>query len=173
MRETDKKIEDKKQSEKINTASETLLSTFLIDWIDYKVSKKSNSKIEWEKLGLNIKNPVPIYYLEWAWIRKWSYNPKEGYILMFSNADDETLKHEIIHSIEFNQKPTTELEEFYAMVKIDINEDSFENWVVSFNFQKNIHEFIADGYSKEVFINALKKENLYAEFLDKTAYIFD
>jgi hypothetical protein len=46
---------------------------------------------------------------------------------MFSNADDETLKHEIIHSIEFNQKPTTELEEFYAMVKIDINEDSFEN----------------------------------------------
>jgi hypothetical protein len=31
MRETDKKIEDKKQSEKINTASETLLSTFLID----------------------------------------------------------------------------------------------------------------------------------------------
>jgi hypothetical protein len=59
------------------------------------------------------------------------------------------------------------------MVKIDINEDSFENWVVSFNFQKNIHEFIADGYSKEVFINALKKENLYAEFLDKTAYIFD
>jgi hypothetical protein len=59
------------------------------------------------------------------------------------------------------------------MVKVDITEDSFEGWAVSFNFQKNIHEFIADGYSKEIFINALKKENLYAEFLDKTEYLFE
>nr|MBR6099898.1 hypothetical protein [bacterium] len=45
---------------------------------------------------------------------------------MFSNADDETLKHEIIHSIEYKQQPTKELEEFYEMVKVDITEDSFE-----------------------------------------------
>jgi hypothetical protein len=37
---------------------------------------------------------------------------------------------------------------------------------------KNIHEFIADGYSKQPFINALKKEWLYEEFLEKTKYIF-
>ena len=173
MRENDKRIENKQAEETINTVSDSLLSNFLIDWENYKVIWRSNSKIEGEKLWVNVKNPVPIYYLEWAWIRKGWYNINEDYILMFSNADDETLKHEIIHSIEYKQKPTKELEEFYEMVKVDITEDSFEGWAVSFNFQKNIHEFIADGYSKGIFINALKKENLYAEFLDKTEYLFE
>ena len=173
MRENDKNtIEEQNKSEK-NLTSEDILSAFMIDWVDYKILRKSNSKTEGEQLWLNIKNSVPIYYLEWFWVRKWSYHIKEDYILMFSNADEETLKHEIIHSIEYKQNPTPELEDFFIKVKNTISEDSFENWAVSFNFAKNIHEFLADWYSKTIFINALKKENLYDEFLEKTKYIFE
>jgi|GEM_PF-5204361 len=46
---------------------------------------------------------------------------------MFSNADEETLKHEIIHSIEYKQNPTPELEDFFIKVKNTISEDSFGN----------------------------------------------
>ena len=92
---------------------------------------------------------------------------------MFDNADDITLKHEIIHSLELNKKISDELCEFYEKVKSTITEDSFVNSFVSFNFKKNIHEFIADGYSKQPFIDALKKENLYDEFIEKTKYIFE
>ena len=77
---------------------------------------------------------------------------------MFDNADKITLKHEIIHSLEFNKPIPDELNEFYEFVKSRISEDSFDGGMVSFNFNKKIHEFIADGYSKEPFINALKKE---------------
>lgn len=173
MRENDNNIiEGQNKSEK-NLTSEDILSAFMIDWVDYKILRKSNSKTEGEKLWLNIKDSVPVYYLEWFWVRKWSYHIKEDYILMFSNADEETLKHEIIHSIEYKQNPTPELEDFFIKVKNTISEDSFENWAVSFNFAKNIHEFLADWYSKTIFINALKKENLYDEFLEKTKYIFE
>jgi hypothetical protein len=63
--------------------------------------------------------------------------------------------------------------EFYELVKNKISEKSFDGNTVSFNFRKNIHEFIADGYSKDSFINALKKEQLYEKFLQKTKYIFE
>jgi hypothetical protein len=44
------------------------------------------------------------------------------------------------------------------LVKNTISEESFDVNAVTFNFKKNIHEFIADGYSKLPFIDALKKE---------------
>jgi hypothetical protein len=44
---------------------------------------------------------------------------------------------------------------------------------VTFNFKKNIHEFIADGYSKLPFIDALKKEWMYENFMNETKYIFE
>ena len=172
MKESDKTIETT-QEDKNNQTEKELLSTFLINWIDYRITKKSNSKKEGERLWLKIKNAVPIYYLDWFSTRKWAFHIYENYILMFSNADDETLKHEIIHSIAYKIVPPEELEDFYSIVKNRITEDSFEDWVVSFNFAKNIHEFIADGYSKTIFINALKKENLYEEFLEKTSYLFE
>ena len=61
----------------------------------------------------------------------------------------------------------------YILVKLKVSEESFDEEIVSFNFKKNIHEFIADGYSKQYFINALKKEWLYEIFLKKTKYIFE
>ena len=149
-------------------------SEFLINWIQYKTKKISDSMEEGKKLWINIKIPIPIYFIEWNWwSRKWTYVKEKNIILIFSNADYDVLKHEIIHSIEYNKPIPNELEKFYELVKLKVSEESFDEEIVSFNFKKNIHEFIADGYSKQYFINALKKEWLYEIFLKKTKYIFE
>ena len=148
--------------------------TFLIDWTEYKVKWISNSVEEGKKLWLNIKIPVMIYFLDWHWwSRQWAYRTGKNVIFIFDNADEITLKHEIIHSLELNKPIPDELNEFYESAKNIISEKSFDGGMVSLNFKKNIHEFIADGYSKWPFIDALKKEWLYEEFLEKTKYIFD
>ena len=149
-------------------------SEFLFNWIRYNVKDVWSSKVVAKKLWLEIKNNVPIYYIEGIWwFRKWAYDNKRNIIFMFDNADEITLKHEIIHSLEFNKTIPNELDEFYELVKIRITEESFDGWTVTFNFRKNIHEFIADGHSKEPFINALKKEWMYEDFINKTKYIFE
>ena len=148
--------------------------TFLIDWVEYKTKSISNSIEEGKKLWLNIKIPVTIYFLDWHWwLRQWAYHTDKNVIFMFDNAGEITLKHEIIHSLELNKPIPDELNEFYESAKNIISEKSFDGSMVSFNFKKNIHEFIADGYSKWPFIDALKKEWLYDEFIEKTKYIFD
>lgn len=158
----------------INQIPVQLISTFLIDWTEYKVKMTSDSVKEGKKFWLNIKNPVTIYYLEWSgWLRQWAYFRGKNIIFMFDNADEITLKHEIIHSLEFNKAVPDELNEFYELVKNRVSEESFDGRAVTFNFRKNIHEFIADGYSKLPFINALKKEWLHGDFLKKTKYIFE
>lgn len=158
----------------INQIPCQLISTFSIDWIKYKTKKIWNSVEEGKKLWLNIKTPVTICYLDWNWwLIQWAYYDKKNIIFMFDNADRITLKHEIIHSLEFNKPVPDELYEFYEIVKNSVTEESFDGGMVSFNFMKNIHEFIADGYSKKPFISALKKEWLYEEFLEKTKYIFE
>ena len=167
------KEKDISSQKDISQTSNSLFSVFSIDWIEYKTKKISNSVEEGKKLWLNIKSSVPIYYLEWNWwLRKWAYVREKDIILMFDNTDEITLKHEIIHSIEYNKSISNELYNFYEIVKNKVSEESFGEGIVSFNFMKNIHEFIADGYSKQPFINALKKEWLYEEFLEKTKYIF-
>lgn len=148
--------------------------TFLIDWTEYKVKWISDSVKEGKNLWLDIKIPITIYFLDWyGWLRKWAYRTEKNVIFMFDNADKITLKHEIIHSLELNKPIPDELNEFYESAKNIISENSFNGGMVSLNFTNSIHEFIADGYSKEPFINALKKEWLYEEFLEKTKYIFD
>jgi len=170
----------KKNKENISTQnnfaqiSNSLFSVISIDWIRYKTKKISNSIEEGKNLWLNIKTPVPIYYIKWSWwLRKWAYVKEKGIIFMFDNTDEITLKHEIIHSIEYNKPIPDTLFRFYDLVKNKISEESFDGEVASFNFMKNIHEFIADGYSKQPFINALKKEWLYEKFLKETEYIFE
>ena len=51
----------------------------------------------------------------------------------------------------------------YEKVKQTITEDSFIDGVVTNNFRKNIHEFIADALTKSTFRNALKKEGILDE----------
>jgi len=152
-----------------------LLNILDIDWKEFDIIKKTDSKIEWDKLWLIIENPIPIYFLEWVWRNKWWYHPELKIIILYSNSDEETIKHEIIHSIEFDREKSENLISLYEQVKIVIHEDSFSesNGFVTFNFRKNIHEFIADWYSKVAFINAMKKEWLYEQFIQKTNYLFN
>ena len=157
-----------------NCTKNTDFSKFLISWIECKVRRISDSIKEGKNLWIDIKTPIPIFYIEWSWwLRKWSYVKEKNIILMFDNADGETLKHEIIHSIEYNKPIPEELTKLYDLAKLKITEESFDGKIMNFNFKKNIHEFIADGYSKVSFINALKKELLYNDFLEKTKYIFE
>lgn len=149
-------------------------SEFLFNWIRYNVKDVWSSKVVAKELWLQIKNNIPIYYIEGSWwLRMWSYDSKRNIIFIFDNADEITLRHEIIHSLEFNKPIPNELYKFYELVKNTISEESFDGNAVTFNFKKNIHEFIADGYSKLPFINALKKEWMYDNFLERTKYIFE
>jgi len=149
-------------------------SEILFNWIRYNVKDVWSSKVVAKELWLQIKNDIPIYYIEGTWwLRKWSYDSKRNIIFIFDNADETTLRHEIIHSLEFNKPIPNELYKFYELIKNTISEESFDGNAVSFNFKKNIHEFIADWYSKQLFINALKKEWIYDNFLERTRYIFE
>ena len=162
------------QNKENNEHKNSSFSEFLFDWIRYNVKSISGSRDVAKELWLQIKNNVPIYYIEGSWwLRKWAYDSKRNIIFIFDNADEITLKHEIIHSLEFNKAIPDELNKFYELVKNMVTEKSFDGWTVTFNFRKNIHEFIADGYSKLPFINALKKEWMHEEFVNKTKYIFE
>ena len=174
MRFSNKQEKIQPSNNKNNERKNSSFSEFLFNWIKYNVKDIWNSKDVAKELWLEIRNNVPIYYIEGIWWpRKWSYDSKKNIIFIFDNADSETLKHEIIHSVEFNKPVSNELYNIYELAKNIISEKSFDGNAVSFNFKKNIHEFIADWYSKWLFINALKKEWIYGDFLKKTKYIFE
>lgn len=160
----------------ISPALHDLLS-ITIEWDSndnksFSVLRTSDSKIEWERFGLNIKRNIPVYFLQWrSSQRKGGYDHENDIIILFENVGDYVLKHELVHSIEMKQSISEELNSFYEKSKKVITEDSFSDGYFTFNFMKHIHEFIADGYSNDSFINAMKKENLYDEFLEKTQYL--
>ena len=107
---------------------------------------------------------VPIVYVkEHLQIRKGGFSPSLNVIIVSEiNTDEETIKHELVHSKEYNVD-TSSLNNLYEKVKQTITEDSFIDGVVTNNFRKNIHEFIADALTKSVFRNALKKEGILDE----------
>ena len=163
--------------ELINPAVNSLANilSIKIDDKEFPILKKSDSKTEGTRMGIKVKNSIPIFFLKGSWKNKWWYHPDINLIFVFENTWDDNLKHELIHSIEFKKEKTKELCSFYEKVKKSINEDSFSesNGFTTFNFTKNIHEFISDWYSKDPFIIAMKKEKLYDEFLQKTKYLFE
>ena len=161
-----------KKSGNLATNSLADILSIKIDDKKFLILKKSDSKTEGERMGIKITNTIPVFFLKGTWKNKWWYHPEINFILVFENTWDDNLKHELIHSIEFKKEKNKELYLFYDKVKNIINEDSF-SWFVTFNFTKNIHEFIADWYSKDPFINAMKKEKLYDEFIQKTKYLFE
>ncbi len=94
------------------------------------------------------------------------------YIAMFTLSRDDNLRHKLIHSVELSYEPTQELLDFYKKVKDTVSESSFtEADGETYNFSKNIHEFIVDGYNHTWFISALKKEGLYGDFIRLTEYM--
>ncbi|MBU0613884.1 hypothetical protein KJ766_01195 [Patescibacteria group bacterium] len=148
--------------------------TISIEDREHKIERVSLANELGEKFGLAISRDVPIYWLSNSGGRaKGAYVPSKNIVLFFENTDEETQNHELTHAVEYHQEPTLELLTLYDRVKNLITEDSFEGGFVSLNFKKNIHEFIADGRTKKTFIQALKKEGLYDEFTQATAYLFE
>lgn len=141
---------------------------------DFIISKVNSAAQLGLQFGLNIKREVPVYYFdEDAPGAQGSYHIPEDAVLIFRNATDpSTLEHELTHVIEYKQKATPELVALYQRAKELITEASFSGDFYTFNFMKNIHEFIADGRTQSAFIDALKKEGLYEEFTKETSYLF-
>ena len=78
------------------------------------------------------------------------------------------MHHEIIHSLEMTKQIPEQLNIFYKKV-LEVLPD---NSNLQPNFRKNIHEFVADAYSKNGLIETLKNKGLYDEFINLTRYIF-
>ena len=123
-------------------------------------------------IGINhqIKNPVPVLILDKMIPGGTAqYHPELGVIFAYDNTKPEVMHHEIIHSLEMPKTIPNDLEVFYAKVLNEIPDTSN----LQPNFHKNIHEFVADAYSKPGFINNLKEHGLYQEFELLTKYIFE
>lgn len=107
---------------------------------------------------------VPIVYVkESLQTRKGGFIPSLNAVIVSEiNTDEETIKHELVHSKEYNVD-TSSLNNLYEKVKQTITDDSFIEGVVTNNFRKNIHEFIADALTKSTFRNALEKEGILDE----------
>lgn len=137
------------------------------------ILRLGSSSQEAIRLGISLRKDISIYYLD----RDLSFMDAGighggSHIVMFPSSSDQNLRHELIHAVELSHNPTQELLDFYQRVKMSISENSFSDTDgVTYNFSKDIHEFIVDGYNNAWFISALKKEGLYEEFLKVTEYL--
>ncbi len=160
--------------EKITPRFLSVGDTISIGEQEHEIERVTTAREMGEEFGLIISDDVPIYWLvESGGKRRGAFVPEENIVFFFNNTDDETRHHELTHAVEYFQEMTPELMALYERVKKLITEDSFDGGFTSFNFMKNIHEFIADGRTKSVFIDALKREGVHDEFVSETAYLFD
>jgi hypothetical protein len=163
----EQKIEAKKVGDTIaifNPKGEKLTLTIL---------RLGSSAQESGRLGIAVRTDIPIYYLDKDLpFMDAGIGHGGDHIVMFPSSDDQNLRHELIHSVELSHVPTQELLDLYEKVKRVISEDSFHDTDgETYNFSKDIHEFIVDGYNHAWFISALKREGLYDEFLKATEYM--
>lgn len=127
------------------------------------ISEVTNSRDLAEKYNISTLRNVPVIFVnESIGNRLGGYDKSKDVIILPKSADAKVVKHEIIHSEEY-LRDNSDLVDLYNKVKSIITEDSFEDSVVSFNFNKDIHEFIADAKSSDIFRKALKKEGLLQE----------
>lgn len=122
-------------------------------------------------LGYNyeIKCPIPILILDKKIPGNLAaYHPELNVIFAYNDTSPEVMHHEIIHSLEMTKQIPEQLNIFYKKV-LEVLPD---NSNLQPNFRKNIHEFVADAYSKNGLIETLKNKGLYDEFINLTRYIF-
>jgi hypothetical protein len=139
---------------------------------EYEIVNILDSRKAVDALGLNyeIKNPVRILILDkgMAWNLA-AYHPELNVIFADNHTPPEVMHHEIIHSLEMTKTIPDDLKDFYAKV-LEVLPDTSN---LHPNFRKNIHEFVADAYSKEGLIETLRSKGLYEEFERLTKYIFN
>ena len=147
--------------------------TITLNGHECRVQKIESGSELGNQFGLHINRDVPVYILESETVDvQGGYQPEADVVVIYThNIDPTTLEHELIHAVEFKYEPTPSLLALYEKAKIAITESSFDDvGFITFNFMKNIHEFIADGKTKLKKI--LKKEGLWEDFQKETAYIF-
>lgn len=146
--------------------------TFVIGDREYTISKVEDGSELGKQFGLNLERNVPVYHLKGLSSNlQGGYHPEADIIVIFENNTDlSTLEHELIHAVELRFEPTPGLLALYERAKHVITEKSFDGDLLSFNFMKNIHEFIADGRTK--LKPVLQKEGLWEDFQTETAYMF-
>ncbi|MDB5259866.1 MAG: hypothetical protein JWN37_97 [Candidatus Nomurabacteria bacterium] len=138
-----------------------------------QIMKVENAVTLAKEFGFNLQRDIPAYYLNTAPSKtaNGAYVDRLDALLFYSGTSEITKRHEIIHAIEFRQEVTQELKTFFEKIK-DIFPDGIEkDGLTFFNYRKDIHEFIADGYTHPLFISVLKEHNLYDEFLAVTKYL--
>lgn len=146
--------------------------------IEIAVVKIENARIVAASLGLNLERDVPVYHLDKTPLFKkrrthalGAYVDRWDAIFFYPVTDEVTKRHEIVHAIEYRQQVTVELQNFFDRIKALYPEGMEINGNTTFNFAKNIHEFLADGYTSKVVTETLKVACLYDEFLAVTAYL--
>jgi hypothetical protein len=121
-------------------------------------------------LDYSILNPIPVLILSGdALQHQAAYHPELNVILIYNDTIPRVVHHELIHSLEYHKPIPDELVQLYNTIKQALPDT--QN--IQPNFRKDIHEFIADAYSKPGLINTLTEHGLYDEFLRLTKYIFD
>ncbi len=117
-----------------------------------------------------IKLPIPVLILDKPIAGGAAhYHPELQVIFAYNDTKPEIMHHEIIHSLEMSKPLKPELLAFYEKIL----ERMPDTTNISPNFRKNIHEFIADAYSKEGLIKTMRQEGLYEEFEELSSYIFE
>jgi hypothetical protein len=146
---------------------------FMMNGSEFEVLEIGDGAELGAQFDLKIDRHVPVYYLKgYSAKAQGGYQPEADVVVMFeNNTDPTTLEHELRHAVEWKFEPTPGLLALYEKAKVAITEDSFDGNFFTFNFMKNIHEFLADGGTK--LKSALQKEGLYEDFQRKTAYIFE
>ncbi len=141
---------------------------------DFCVERVSSARELGSDFGLHPSADIPVYWLDgYGPGLRGAYVPKANCVLFFRNTDLETVHHELVHAVEHYKEKRPGLTRLYQEALDRITEASFDDGLISFNFRKNIGEFLADGRSKPLFIAALKKEGLYDRFLEESAYLFE
>lgn len=170
-------IESLKPSQETKREILTVGHTFTINGEEttYLIERVEMASDVAKQFGLKIKREVPIYWVKgMSPKRQGGYHPGDDAIYIFeNNTDKTTLEHELVHVVEYHVPATTQLISLWERAKKIISENSFPGDFFAFNFMRNIHEFIAEGKTRPAFIEALKKEGLYEEFLKETHYIFE
>ena len=131
-----------------------------------------NARVLARGYGLNLTRDIPVYQLKRnPHNARGSYSFENDFILFYPNTNEKVRKHEIVHAIEMSQVVSSELEDFFRRV-IDLFPEGIEfNGAGIFNFKKNVHELVADGYTEQSVIQAFKEKDIYTEFLSTTKYL--
>ena len=121
---------------------------------------------------------VPVLFVDQRFkTSRGGYSPDHHIILMPLNTDHNPVKeqqiieHEIMHAllvrfINSHDISKLEFQEMYNYLKESVTEDDVTlDGLTSFNFIKNVHEFIADAITLPNMIQALKNHGLYEEVL--------